>query len=165
MSVKPGEPQCIQGFVIGAVATLAIGGVALRLPLGRVFDATAPGLLFAMSIGRVGCFLGGCCAGRPTASRWGLWSSDRRLGVRRIPTQLLESGLAFAVGLAALWLEWNVSARVEGAVFVAVIAVYTIGRQLIFPLRDLPRHTSNGRIVTMVAAGAVATAAMAGVLA
>ena len=34
---------------------------------------TAPGLLVAMAVGRVGCFFAGCCGGPPTASRWGVW--------------------------------------------------------------------------------------------
>jgi phosphatidylglycerol:prolipoprotein diacylglycerol transferase len=94
--------MCIQGFGLGAIGTLVIGAWATGMPAGPLLDVTAPGLLVGMTIGRFGCFFGGCCAGRPTASRWGLWSSDRRLGVRRVPTQLLESTVALVVGLAAL---------------------------------------------------------------
>ncbi len=64
--------MCIQGFVLGAVGTLIIGARLSGLPVGPILDGTAPGLLFAMTIGRFGCFFGGCCAGRPTSSRWGL---------------------------------------------------------------------------------------------
>lgn len=74
--------MCIQGFVLGAVATLVIGAPVADLALGPLLDVTAPALLFGMTIGRFGCLLGGCCAGRPTASRWGVWLSDRRLGMR-----------------------------------------------------------------------------------
>jgi len=153
--------MCIQGFVLAAITTLVLGALALDVPVGTLLDVTTPGLLWAMTIGRFGCFFGGCCAGRPTASRWGLWSSNRRLGLRRIPTQLLEAGLAFAVGAGAATLVVGDAASPAGFVFAAAIAAYTLGRQLLFPLRDLPRNTASGRTLTVVAAAAVLVAALA----
>lgn len=152
--------MCIQGFVLGALAVLAFGAAATDLSPGQVLDVTTPGLLFGMAIGRYGCFFGGCCAGRPTASRWGLWSSDRRIGVRRIPTQLLESTAALAIGLVALWAVWATPPEPAGTVFVGAIAAYTFARQLLFPLRDLPRHTAHGR--SLVAAISATVAIVAG---
>ena len=143
---------CIQGFVLGAVVVLVGGSLLSEVPVGGVLDVTTPGLLFAMAIGRFGCFFGGCCAGRPTSSRWGLWSSDRHIGVRRIPTQLFESAIAFTVGVAALAAVTSIDGWPGGVVFVAAIAAYTFGRQLLFPLRDLPRNTSHGRAATMAIA-------------
>lgn len=157
--------MCIQGFVIGAIGSLVGGSALFGVPVGAVVDVSTPGLLFAMTIGRFGCFFGGCCAGRPTGSRWGLWSSDRRLGIRRIPTQLIEAALATAIGAGALGLVWSGTARHGGAVFVAALAAYTAGRQVLFPLRDLPRHTRYGRRLTLaLALAAVAAALGAGVL-
>ena len=153
--------MCIQGFVLGTVAALFLGALAVGISAGRLLDVTTPGLLFAMTIGRFGCFFGGCCAGRPTASRWSLWSSDRRLGVRRIPTQLLEAALAAAIGLAAWAAVAARPAPPAGIVFIGAMAAYTLGRQLLFPLRDLPRHTHHGRILTMAVAGAVLVIAVA----
>lgn len=69
---KPGllmVGMSLQGFVLAALGTVALGSVTLALPLGAALDASAPGLLFGAAIGRIGCFVGGCCAGRPTASR------------------------------------------------------------------------------------------------
>lgn len=155
--------MCIQGFVLAAIATLVAAAAAFDLPMGRLLDATTPGLLFAMSIGRWGCFLGGCCAGRPTSSRWGLWSSDRHLGLRRIPTQLLESTLALGIGAASLAAVTARSSPTGGAVFAGAIAAYTLGRQLLFPLRELPRNTSHGRRLTMAIAGVVLLTAVAAI--
>ena len=153
--------MCIQGFVLGTLVAVSIGALVAGLSVGRFLDVTAPGLLFGMSIGRWGCFLGGCCAGRPTASRWGLWSSDRRVGTRRVPTQLLESVVAFAVGLVA-WLAVRRGTAVPaGAVFVGAIAAYTLGRQLLLPLRDLPRKTRYGRGLVAALAAAVVLAEIA----
>lgn len=75
-----GGGMCIQGFVLGAAGGLIVGALVAGIDLGSLLDITAPALMFGMTIGRFGCFFSGCCVGRPTASRWGLWSSDRRLG-------------------------------------------------------------------------------------
>ena len=151
----PFEGLCIQGFLVGAAAVLVIGFVALQMPVGSLLDASTPGLLVGMAIGRQGCFFGGCCSGRATASRWGLWASDRRLGARRIPTQLMESVAALIIGVAALaWLLLE-HPPVAGSVFVAAIAVYTLTRQVLLPLRAEPRKTSIGRLLAMAAAAVV----------
>lgn len=65
--------MCIQGFVLGAIAVLLIGSRIAGQRPGVTLDITSAGLLFGMTIGRFGCFFGGCCAGRPTSSKWGLW--------------------------------------------------------------------------------------------
>ncbi len=137
--------MCIQGFVLGAIAVLLVGSRVADQRPGMMLDVTAAGLLFGMTIGRFGCFFGGCCAGRPTSSRWGLWSSNRRIGVRRIPTQLLESLLALSLGLIALSVMWFTTPRPPGVVLVGVIAAYTLGRQFLVNFRDQSRHTMHGR--------------------
>ena len=40
-----------------------------------------------MAVGRVGCFLRGCCCGQPTRLPWGVDFGD---GIRRHPTELYE---------------------------------------------------------------------------
>lgn len=76
--------MCIQGFVLAAIAGLVAGSYLSGFDVGAALDLSVAGLMFGMVIGRFGCFFGGCRAGRLTASRWGLWSSDRRLGARRV---------------------------------------------------------------------------------
>ncbi len=88
-------------------------------------------------------------------------SSDRRLGVRRIPVQLLESALAGVLGLVALLAVVSATPPVGGVVFVAAIAAYTFGRQVLFPIRSIARTTTHGRTITMVAAGLAVAAAVA----
>jgi phosphatidylglycerol:prolipoprotein diacylglycerol transferase len=147
--------MCIQGFVLAAIGTVLGGTFVVGVSAGRFLDVIAPGLLFGMSIGRLGCFFGGCCAGRPTASRFGLWSSDRRVGTRRIPTPLLESCLAALLGVAALLAVLTGVGERAGAVFIGTLAAYTLGRQLLFPWRDQPRSTSHGRTLTIAVAMAI----------
>ena len=92
----------VDGFLIVAPLVAAVTLYAWNIPIGTVLDATTRGIFFAVALGRVGCFFTGCCAGRCTTSRWGIWSSDRRVGARRIPTQLLESGVGLIFGLLSL---------------------------------------------------------------
>ncbi len=128
------EGWCIQGFITGAILAATVMLIVLRVPAGIYLDATAPDLLVAMAIGRVGCFFAGCCGGPPTAARWGVWSSDQHVGARRVPTQLLESLLALVLGLAAL-VAVLAHGPAGGIFFVGGLALYTLGRQLILRLR------------------------------
>ena len=153
------EGWCIQGFITGAILAAAIVLAVLNMPAGVFLDATAPGLLIAMAVGRLGCFFAGCCGGPPTASRWGVWSSDQRVGARRIPTQLLESMLALSLGLGVLVAVLG-HGPAGGAFFVAALAAYTLGRQGLLHLRAEPRKTRLGGLVTSALAALVLIAAV-----
>ena len=150
-----GGGWAVDGFLIVFPLVGAISLYAWDLPVGRVFDATAPGIFFAVAIGRVGCFLTGCCAGRCTASRWGIWSSDRRVGARRIPTQLLESAAGLALGVVSL-LSVLGGGLPDGAVFVAGFVIYAIIRQGLLRARAERRKEYRTLPLTAAAAGFVA---------
>jgi len=153
---------CIQGFVAGAAALGAAAPLAgLGVPAGAYYAAAAPGLLIGMGIGRPGCFWAGCCTGRPTASRWGIWSSDRLIGCRRIPAQPLEALLALATGLAALAVVLPLGPARSGPVAPAALAAYTLGRQFLLGLRaEPPRRSPRSGPVTAAAAVAVLIASI-----
>ena len=141
------EGWCIQGFIASAPLAAAILLAMLDVPAGAFLDVTAPGLLVGMAVGRVGCFFAGCCGGPLTASRWGVWSSDQRVGARRIPTQLLESVLALSLGLGVLVADLG-HGPAGGAFFVASLAAYTLGRQGLLRLRAEARQTRLGGLAT-----------------
>jgi phosphatidylglycerol:prolipoprotein diacylglycerol transferase len=140
---------CIQGFVAGAAVVVAAAALAgPGIPAGVYLAAAAPALLIGMSIGRPGCFWAGCCTGRPVAARWGVWSSDRRLGCRRAPAQLLEAGAALISGVTVLVVVLAEGLARSGPAAVVGLAVYTLGRQFILGLRAEPRVWRHGRLVT-----------------
>jgi phosphatidylglycerol:prolipoprotein diacylglycerol transferase len=76
-----------------------------KLPLLKIMDATAPGISFGYALGRLGCFLNGCCFGLPTDLPWGIMFPAGSLaaqycpGVRVHPTQLYSALLMLAVSL------------------------------------------------------------------
>lgn len=150
---------CIQGFIVSGPVTAAIMLAVLKVPIGVFLDVTTPGLLIAMAVGRVGCFFAGCCGGPPTASRWGVWSSDQHVGARRIPTQLFESLLALSLGLGVLVAVLGHGPR-GGAYFVAALAAYTLVRQGILRLRAEQRRTRLGWLITAVLAALVLVVAV-----
>jgi phosphatidylglycerol:prolipoprotein diacylglycerol transferase len=137
--------------VDGALVAAPLAGigalVALDLPILAFLDASAPAFFVGVAIGRLGCFFTGCCAGRCTASRWGIWSSDRRIGARRVPAQLLEAaaGLVLAVAATAL----VVAPLPEGVVFIGGAAAYVAARQFLLPLRAESRQATPATPLTL----------------
>src|SRR5204862_111469 len=59
------------GIAAGLGAVIVVAWVTDR-PAGELLDAIVPAGLLALAIGRVGCFLAGCCHGRPTTLPWGV---------------------------------------------------------------------------------------------
>ncbi len=150
--VQPTEGWSVHGFLAAAPAAAAIGLLAFQLPVGMFLDASAPGLFFGVAIGRLGCFFTGCCAGRATASRWGVWSSDRRVGARRIPAQLLESASGLLLGTVTLVLVLRSTPALHGAILLASFAVYVLVRLGLLSLRAEAPRRSLGAPITAAAA-------------
>jgi len=93
------------GFVFFGGVILAISGVMWyirrkKLPMLKTMDFMIVGLPLGHALGRIGCFLAGCCYGKPTTMPWGVTFTDPHslvpdhlLGVALHPTQLYESAL------------------------------------------------------------------------
>jgi phosphatidylglycerol---prolipoprotein diacylglyceryl transferase len=95
--------------VFGALLTFVPVSVAaaalLRLSPAVFWDHLGVGVLAGGFWIRLGCVFNGCCAGRPTRTRFALWLHDTH-GTRtwRVPVQFLEMAW-WALGLGAfLWL-------------------------------------------------------------
>jgi phosphatidylglycerol:prolipoprotein diacylglycerol transferase len=100
---------------------------ALDLPLAAFWDATAVTMLIGMVITKVGCLLNGCCGGRPTEGRLGLrLPNEHGVWRRRVPTQLLEAGLAVCLLVVSLRV-WD-HASFSGACILTAVAGYGAGR-------------------------------------
>jgi phosphatidylglycerol:prolipoprotein diacylglycerol transferase len=132
----------VDGFLFVAIPVSVVALVALDLPIGTFLDASAPGIFLAVAIGRIGCFLTGCCAGHATRSRWGLWSSDRRVGARRVPAQLIESFAGMFIGAASASLLLGHVPPIHGVIFAVAFGVYLVIRQWLLRLRAERRQYS-----------------------
>lgn len=63
-------------MLYGGYVLAIVGGIVYvrraKLPLWKVADAAAPAMALGVGIGRIGCFLNGCCFGLPTHASWGV---------------------------------------------------------------------------------------------
>lgn len=97
-----------QGGLLLAVITALVYIRRHGLPVLSTLDSLALALPLGQSIGRLGCFIAGCCYGRPTNLPWGVtFTHPESLSIlgKVHPTQLYESLLvlgALCVNIAVL---------------------------------------------------------------
>ena len=96
--------------LVGIIAGIVFV-VRNRLPVRRLIDAVAPAIMLGEGFTRIGCFLNGCCFGRPTSCPTGMHfpaSSPAGAtfpGLTIHPTQLYSSAAGFILFGVALLLE------------------------------------------------------------
>jgi len=109
-----GEGLVWFGGLFGAIAAVIIVTLVSHKSLGAVMDAGAVAVPVGYFFGRMGCFLRGCCHGKPTDLPWGLSFPEgippTPPGVKVHPTQLY-SGVASLVIFALL--AWVIGPRVK----------------------------------------------------
>ena len=97
------------GAVPGALTGMFAGGRWLRLDVVRILDLSIPGLAAGHAMGRLGCFLGGCCYGRPFDGPWAVvythpFAPGAHPSVPRHPVPVYEAMGLLALAFAfALW--------------------------------------------------------------
>jgi phosphatidylglycerol---prolipoprotein diacylglyceryl transferase len=65
-------------------------------------DSFAVPVAAAVAVGRLACFVGGCCFGKPTSLPWGVVFHD---GIPRHPTQLYEAAFHASAAVFLAWTE------------------------------------------------------------
>jgi phosphatidylglycerol:prolipoprotein diacylglycerol transferase len=130
------------GLLLSLVVSVPLLAL-LEIPFWTFWDAASYTMLIGLIFTRVGCLMNGCCAGRATSGRLGVWLPDHH-GVwrRRIPTPLLEAGWA-ALVLAGAALA-HAGSPFAGAVFLGVLAAYGAGRLLLEPTRASAGSRGSG---------------------
>jgi phosphatidylglycerol:prolipoprotein diacylglycerol transferase len=97
-----------------------------------VADALTPSVALGTMFGRVGCYLNGCCYGRPTTLPWGVtFPPDSYAGAEFGNATLHPSQLYAAVaGLVMFLLLWSIRTRVRvpGFLFWIFIAMFALVR-------------------------------------
>lgn len=169
------------GGLIGGIVAYYWQVSRRGLPIATMFDATAPALMFAYAVGRMGCFLVGDDYGMPTDSWVGIafpqGAPPSTAGYLRSvgadvpahipdsavlavhPTQLYEVGAALLLFVVL----WRLSARAKlrpGQLFSLYLALYGIERFVIEFMRAksdrvfLGLSTSQLASLLLVAVGA-----------
>ena len=133
------------GGLFVAVPLSAAVTEMVRIPFAAFWDLASFTMLVGMIVTRAGCFLNGCCAGRPTQGWFALrLPDDAGVWERRIPNQLLEAacGLLVLAGAVLLWRRLPFS----GAVILYTFGAYGAGRVVLEPLRDVQDRVQGIRL-------------------
>ena len=139
----------VYGGLIGGV----LGGFLFcrykKINFLSYFDLALPSVALAQGFGRIGCFLAGCCYGRPTDSPIGITFTNSAYapnGISLIPTQLISSGLDFLHFFVLLYIARHKKA--EGQVGGFYLIFYSIGRFILEYFRGDMERGSVGELST-----------------
>lgn len=140
------------GGVLGVVLTMLWYVKRHSLPLGKIADLWAPAIAVGQGIGRIGCFMAGCCYGKPTDSICGVvfthsHSLARPLNVPLHPTQIYSSLSGFIIFLVVLVLYSK--KKFEGQVFLWLMIMHSTARLAIERFRGDDRGILLGSNMSM----------------
>jgi len=140
------------GGVLGVVLTMLWYVKRHSLPLGKIADLWAPAIAVGQGIGRIGCFMAGCCYGKPTDSICGVvfthsHSLARPLNVPLHPTQIYSSLGSFVIFLVVLVLYSK--KKFEGQVFLWLMIMHSTARLAIERFRGDDRGILLGSNMSM----------------
>lgn len=120
----------VYGGLIGGIVTAYFYCKIKKVDFWSVFDLATPAVALAQCLGRVGCFLAGCCYGNPTESALGV-VFHRSLyapnNIKLFPVQLMASGLNL-LNFAVLYFLWRKGRMKKGMVGSLYIINYSVGR-------------------------------------
>ena len=118
------------GFLL-ALAVLALYCKLRKLDIIRVLDVFVPAMTAAHGLGRIGCFLNGCCYGKITSAWWGVTppaGSQLAMAAGTLPLhpiQLVEAGENFLLCLLYCWMLRRVK---RGVVISSYLIIYAVLR-------------------------------------
>jgi len=125
--------------MMGGVLLAIVAGLGYlyykKLPLWKVADIVSPSFAIGLGIARIGCFLNGCCPGKPTTSFLGVvFPPDSFAGyffqnTKLLPTQIFESLAGFILFFLLIFLERFKS--FEGYTFWIMLSFYSAWRFII----------------------------------
>ena len=149
--------------MIGAVVNITEGGLVVygaflgvvlagfvflrvhKLPVLAFADLIVPSLALGLAIGRIGCFLNGCCYGGPCELPWAVsFPAGTEVAARyprgpdaaSLPVHPAQLYAAIDAGLlAALAVAFTPLARRAGEVFALVLTLHPISRLLLEAIR------------------------------
>ena len=136
---------------IGISGLSMMGGIALailasfiyiklkKLSFLKIADIIAPEFLLGVGITRIGCFLNGCCYGKPCQGFLCLVFSPNSpagtqfFGTPILATQLISSFMGFLLFAAVMLLERH--KRFDGYSFALTLILYSVNRSIIDTIR------------------------------
>ena len=117
--------KSIVGGLIGGYIGVIIAKKILNIKEKRFGNQIAPAIALGMAIGRIGCFLTGCCFGIETSLPIGVDFGD---GINRIPTQLIEMVFCLLLFILLFYRQKTNKELQPGILFYNLILYYFIFR-------------------------------------
>lgn len=123
----------IYGAIIAGAAAITAYCALKKKDTLSCLDSLIPYVSLAQGFGRIGCFLVGCCYGKPTQCPIGVvFTSEYSLaprGIKLIPTQMISSigNFCFFVMLLII----SNKAKKKGLALSAYMLLYSVGRFII----------------------------------
>jgi len=125
-----------------------------QLSFWKMADMWAPAMAVGQAIGRIGCFMAGCCYGKPTGSRWGAVFTDPHslapLNIPLHPTQLYSSVSNFIIFFILLLLHRK--RKFDGQVFLWLLVLHSTARLFVERFRgdDRGMVLESGMTITQL---------------
>jgi len=124
------------GGLLFAIAAIFIYAKISNIPVFKLLDIITPATAIGYAIGRIGCFLNGCCYGIETCVPWAV-KFPNIAGLRH-PTQIYASAAGLLICGLLLFLFGK--KRFAGQIFTIGLILYSVYRFLIEFIRVNPKY-------------------------
>ena len=118
------------GGIIGVIMAMFRYAERRNLSLWKIGDLWAPAAAVGQAIGRIGCFMAGCCYGKPTDLKWGVVfthpNSLAPINISLHPTQIYSSILGFIIFFILLIIHSK--KKFEGQVLLWFLILHSTAR-------------------------------------
>ncbi len=129
------------GAMIGGALAAAVCAKVKKIPIWRLLDAIAPGVMPGLAVGRIGCTINGDVCGSPTSLPWSIvythpdsypvgWGLA---GASLHPVAIYEIIWLLIVFGVLWWLRGKL--KLEGSLALVMLAMYSFGRFFLSWLR------------------------------
>jgi phosphatidylglycerol:prolipoprotein diacylglycerol transferase len=132
-NVREGGLSWHGAMIGGLIGTLILAKIK-KMPLGKITDYASVHTTLGLAIGRIGCFLNGCCYGKPSNLPWAVEFTGTRIPFHRHPTQLYESILMIITFFFCLY--WWRKKKFHGEMTCILFLSYGIVRFIVEFFRE-----------------------------
>lgn len=136
------------GGLIGGICGVYFFSRLNNLKFRRVLDLIIPYVALSFAIGRIGCFLRGCCFGLPTYLPWGIKYGENSLASRVFDVPVHPTQIYLVLGNLVIFLIllkiYEKKKKILGFTSLSFIALFSLQRMLIDFIRYYPETNYVG---------------------
>lgn len=137
------------GGLIGGILGVYIFSRFNKIRFRRLLDLIIPYIALSFAIGRIGCFLRGCCFGLPTNLPWGIKYGEGSLASYAFDVPVHPTQLYLVLGNLVIFLillkVYEKKKDILGFTSLSFIALFSLQRMLIDFMRYYPETNYVGK--------------------